>query len=121
MKTIYRPNAIPSNFISKGDRVDSLMKTGKYGYNMRKLKTIGDLCDFCGANIRVYRGSMSKRKYGYKFACKNCYKPNNKMILGCKDKYAIHYNQIIKNQNEKQKMDKQENRDKKKTISNKSY
>ena len=69
-----RPNATPSKRISLGDRVDSIIASGKYRKSGELKTTVSDLCDTCLKIIRVHRWFLTLRTKGWKFICYNCVK-----------------------------------------------
>lgn len=70
-----RATSIPARHYSLGEYVEKLAKySGLRKNNYRtKLKTIGDLCDFCLKDIRVMRRFIGHRNRGFKFSCNECY------------------------------------------------
>lgn len=78
MRGSFKPNHIPANYITIGQRVKELSENPKLRVDLKTYrKTIGDLCDFCLKDIRVSRNFMFLRKKGWKFSCRKCYKKNH--------------------------------------------
>lgn len=69
-----RPNAVPANFVSLGERIEQKNNSGCIKNGWRQKHTVVDICDCCNKYLLMPKRFLFLRKKGWRFMHHNCYK-----------------------------------------------